>query len=498
MICVSIGRTRHKMMVLEHQQLAQRGAELVELRLDYLSHLPDLARLLKERPTPVVITLRRSEDKGRWRGDGLQRLTLLRQAIALGAEYVDLEWDIAPQIRRYGDTKRIISYHNFDETPDNLAEIHAKMSKLDPDIIKLATMANAPGDIVRMLQLVKNSSIPTAGFCMGEFGMASRILCGKYGSPLTYATFNKDRELAPGQLAFDEMKHLYRYDQINAETKVFGVLGDPLAQSRSPLIHNAAFQHLGLNAVYVPFRVPKDKLQATLRDFDWLDVSGYSVTIPHKQDVLSTASVLDESVQTIGAANTLWRDAGGQWHATNTDYLAALQTMSLALQTDADDHFVLAGRKVLMLGAGGVAKAIGAGIMKHGGILMIASRNHARAKELAEKLGCQNVLWENRGAQFADILINCTPVGMHPDVENTPFADNWMRDGMLVFDTIYNPENTLLIKQAKLRDCRTATGLEMFIRQAAAQFELFTGHEPPIEHMREALRRELSPVRLNP
>ncbi len=496
MICVSIGRTRHKMVVLEHQALAQRGAELVEFRLDYLSHLPDLARLLKDRPTPVVITIRKHEDKGRWRDTEEQRLTLLRQAIVQGVEYVDLELEIASQIRRYGKTKRIISYHNFNETPEDLADIHARMTKLDPDIIKLATMANSPGDMVRMLQLVKHSGVPTAGFCMGELGLASRVLCGKYGSPLTYATFSKDRELAPGQLSFDEMKNLYHYDKINADTQVFGVLGDPLAHSLSPLIHNAAFQHLGMNAVYVPFRVPKNKLLTTLRDFDWFNVSGYSVTIPHKEDVIAQAAFVDQSVETIEAANTLWRDNGGQWHATNTDYLAALQTMSLGLDEDADNHFVLAGRKVLMLGAGGVAKAIAAGVVKNGAALMIASRTHTRAKELAEKLGCQHILWENRGAQYADVLVNCTPVGMHPNVDETPFADNWMRESMLVFDTIYNPENTLLIKQAKQRECRTASGLEMFIRQAAAQFVLFTGREAPIEHMREVLRRELSPVRV--
>ncbi len=498
MICVSIGRTRHKMVTLEHQALAQKGAELVEYRLDYLSHLPDLGRLLQDRPTPIVITIRRAEDKGRWRDTEEQRQTLLRQAIVQGVEYVDLEMDIAQQIRRYGKTKRIISFHNFRETPEDLADIHAKMTKLDPDIIKLTTMANSPGDMVRILQLVKHSSVPTAGFCMGDFGTASRILCGKYGSPLTYATFNKDRELAPGQLSFDEMKHLYRFDQINADTQVFGVLGDPLAHSYSPLIHNAAFQQLGMNAVYVPFRVPKDKLQATLRDFDWLDVKGYSVTIPHKEDVIGKADLSDEAVQSIGAANTLWKDAGNQWHATNTDYLAALQTLAIGLDSEPDNHFVLAGKRVMMLGAGGVAMAIGAGVVKNGGILMLASRTHARAKELAERLDCQHVLWENRGAQYADVLINCTPVGMHPDVDNSPFADNWMREGMLVFDTIYNPENTLLLKQAKLREAKTISGLEMFIRQAAAQFELFTGQPAPIEHMRETLRQELSPVRLKP
>ncbi len=497
MICVSIGRTRHKMMVLEHQALAQRGAELVELRLDYLSHIPDLGRLLKESPTPVVITIRRAEDKGRWRDSEEQRQTLLRQAIVQGVAYVDLEMDVAPLIRRYGTTKRIISYHNFNETPHDLAEIHARMTKLDPDIIKIVTMANAPGDMVRMLQLVKHASVPTAGFCMGELGLASRVLCGKFGSPLTYATFNKDRELAPGQLSFDEMKYLYRYDQINADTKIFAVIGDPLSHSLSPLIHNAAFRKLGLNAVYVPFRIPKDKLLPTLNDFEWFDVRGYSVTIPHKEAVIEKAQHVSPSVQTLQAANTLWKNANGQWQATNTDYLAALQTLAIGLGAEPENHTVLSGRKVLMLGAGGVAKAIGAGVVENGGILQIASRTHARAKELAEKIGCQHCLWENRGAMFVDVLINCTPVGMHPNVDDSPFADNWLRDGMLVFDTVYNPENTLLLKQARQREAKTVSGLEMFVRQAAAQFELFTGQPAPLETMREVLRRHLSPVRIN-
>ncbi len=206
MICVSIGRTRHKMVVLEHRALAERGAELVELRIDWLSHMPDLSRLLADRPTPCVVTCRRKSDRGRWRGSEDQRLALLRSAIVAGVEYVDLEDDVAGQIPRYGDTKRIVSHHNFDETPRNLEDIYKRICGFDPDIVKLVTMANAPSDIVRMLRLVADADLPTIGFCMGELGVASRLLCGKYGSPFTYATFSTERELGPGQLSFEEMR----------------------------------------------------------------------------------------------------------------------------------------------------------------------------------------------------------------------------------------------------------------------------------------------------
>ncbi|MGE3313550.1 MAG: shikimate dehydrogenase [Planctomycetaceae bacterium] len=495
MICVSIGRTRHKMVILEHQALAERGAELVEFRLDWLSRAPDLPRLLADRPTPCVITCRRQADRGRWRGSEEQRLAILRAAIVAKVEYVDVEDDIAHTIRRYGPTKRIISNHNFEETPEDLEEIHERLCKLDPDIVKIVTMANTPGDAVRMLQLVKNAKVPTVGFCMGELGLLSRVLCGKYGSPFTYASFSSERELAPGQISFDQMRQLYHYERINAETDVYGVLGDPIAHSMSPLIYNATFRKEGINAVYLPFRVLKQTLPETMAEFEWLNVRGYSVTIPHKEAVLEEIPRHDAAVEEIGAANTLYRDFTGQWTASNTDYEAALATIRLGLQEGENRDAELSGKKVLVLGAGGVAKAICLGLVKAGAGVTICSRTHARAIALAEKLGCQQIQWENRGAVYADILVNCTPVGMHPNVDESPFAMNWFRDGMLVFDTIYNPENTLLLKEARQHNCRTVSGVEMFIRQAALQYERFVNQAAPIDSMRETLRNGISAVR---
>lgn len=499
MICVSLGRTRHRMMIAEHQALAQRGAELVELRIDWLSHLPDLSRLLKDRPTPVVITCRRASDKGLWRGTEDQRCTLLRSAIVAGVEYVDLEEDTAKQIRRYGKTKRIVSHHDFEETPHDLEAIHNRLSKLDPDIIKIVTMAHTPADSIRMLKLVQSAQIPTVGFCMGELGIFGRILCGKFGSPFTYATFSKDRTMAPGQLSFEDMKRIYRYDRINAETEIYGVLGDPVGHSLSPLIHNSGYKALNLNKVYVPFRVPKDQFKFTLDQFEWLGVKGYSVTIPHKEAVMDRTSNFDGPVSLIGAANTLYKDERNAWWAANSDYDAALQALATAGadetgQAPSPEEF-LQGKKVLMLGCGGVAKAIGLGVMNCGGALIVTNRTHARAVELAQRLGCQQVTWENRGAQYADVLINCTSVGMHPQVNESPFEEHWLREGMVVFDTVYNPEQTLLLKHGKTRGCKTVSGVEMFVRQAAVQFHKFTGQAAPLDLMRKEIRRAISAVR---
>jgi 3-dehydroquinate dehydratase / shikimate dehydrogenase len=494
MICVSIGRTRHNMVVMEHRALADKGAELVELRLDWLSRPPDLTRLLKDRPTASVVTCRRQSDRGRWKWSEEQRRAVLRAAIVAEVEYVDLEDDVAGSIPRWGKTKRIVSHHDFESTPDDLELIHARMCTLNPDVVKLVTMANAPSDIVRMLRLVATAKVPTVGFCMGELGAASRVLCGKYGSPFTYASFSKERELAPGQISFGEMKHLYRYDGINRDTQVFGVVGDPIAQSYSPLVHNAAYRKEKMNCVYLPFRVPRDSLEQTLRDFQWLDVRGYSVTIPHKEAVANWADFGSETVRGVGAANTLFlRD--GVWRAENTDYEAALDCIELAQDVAHELDGDLAGKKVLVLGAGGVARAIGHGLLSRGCDVTITNHNNKRAKLLASELGCRQIKWENRATELIDMLVNCTPVGMYPDrMDETAYPVNWMRDGMLVFDTVYNPENTLLLKDARSRDCVTVSGLEMFVRQAAAQFELFTGKPAPLETMREALRRGISAV----
>jgi 3-dehydroquinate dehydratase / shikimate dehydrogenase len=481
------------MVIAEHQALAQRGAQLVELRLDWLSKPPDLHRLLAERPTPVVVTCRRPVDGGRSKMTEDQRQALLRQAIVAGVEYVDLEDDIATKIRRYGQTKRIVSFHDFNGTPDSLEERHAHMCTLDADIIKIVTMAQSPRDNIRLLKLVKDARIPTIAFCMGEFGLVSRVLCGKYGAPFTFATFSSDRVLAPGQLSFDEMKNLYRFDQINSQTEVYGVLGDPIAQSYSPRIHNAAFRHDGLNAVYLPMRVPAEELDETLEAYAWLDVRGYSVTIPHKERALHLANFRDDIVDDIGAANTLFRDDRNNWYAGNTDFEAALSSIKMGLELKGDPE--LAGKRVLLLGAGGVAKAIGQGVLRAGAALTITNRTRSRGQELATHLGCQFVAWENRGAAYVDVLVNCTPIGMYPNMNETPFQDNWLREGTVVFDTIYNPEQTLLIKQARERGCHVVSGLEMFVAQAAAQYHCFTRQSAPVDVMREALRRGISAVR---
>lgn len=523
MICVSIGRGRHKHMIAEHAHLVEQGAELVELRLDFIRRDVNLRRLLAERPCPVIVTCRREQDGGRWTGKEADRLMLLRTAIAEGVEYIDLEEDVAGSIPRYGKTKRIVSLHNFQETPHELQEIYERLAAMDADIVKIAAMAHHPHDNLRMLRLVRDAKVPTVGICMGEIGMPSRILCGKFGSPYTYATFHHERALAPGQISFQHTKDLYRYDAINAETEVFGVIADPVGHSLSPVVHNAAFRDLEMNRVYLPFRVPREHLEQFVQDCRELGVRGLSVTIPHKEAILKLLTHSDAVVRGIGAANTVVF-AEDRVEGYNTDHHAAMQSLERALrrqqeaaqlapeeaavaagsQTRDDTHAELAdetasplsGRVALLLGAGGVARAIAYGLSRRRAQVVVAGRTLERSEALAKRVGGQAVEWNRRFAVKADIVINCTPLGMHPNVDETPYEGKFLREGAVVFDTVYNPEQTLFIKEGRQRGCVTVTGVDMFVSQAAMQFELFTGKKAPTDLMRREMKRAIGPVKI--
>lgn len=565
MICVSIGRGRHKQILAEHAQLVEDGAELVELRLDYIRTAVNLKRLTGDRPGPVVITCRRREDGGMWSGTKEARQVLLRSAIASGVEYVDLEEDLASVIPRFGSTKRIVSYHNFRETPGNIESVYDRMLQLDADILKIVAMANSPSDNLKMLELINRSDVPTVAFCMGDIGTPSRILCGAFGAPFTYATFHHERSLAPGQLSYHDMVKQYRYNDLNSDTEVFGVIADPVGHSMSPLLHNRTFRDYKMNRVYLPFRVTEEELGEFLEECPKLGIRGLSVTIPHKEEILRHVNWQERAVSEIGAGNTILFDPKKGSVCYNTDYHAALSSImnefhskarddearaeaeaALAAKAEAEaegkgtadgqsqddddpemevdtvaepidkelrpselspvrriddepvdltDIAVLKDKTALILGAGGAAKAIAFALSHAGAQVVVTNRTEERARALADSLKCVAVNWTLKHEVNADLIVNCTPIGLHPNLDVSPIEKRHLRRGTIVFDTVYNPEQTLLIKQAREMGCRIISGIEMFVRQAAMQFELFTGEPQPLEAMRTTMRRAISPVR---
>ena len=238
-------------------------------------------------------------------------------------------------------------------------------------------------------------------------------------------------------------------------------------------------------------RIPGGTLATTLLALEPLNISGCSVTIPHKQEAVQMADVPDTEAEEIGAANTLLKD-NARWHATNTDCDAVEQTVLEGLKGLPNTTEGLEEKRVLVLGAGGAARAAIQAMLRQGARVTVTNRTQKRGQQLAAEMECKFLQWENRSTEFHDVLINCTSVGMHPQVDETPFAEHWFRESTLVFDTVYNPENTLLLKQARERGCATASGVEMFVRQAARQFEIFTGHDAPREYMEETMRRAMA------
>lgn len=496
-VCAVIGRTRHKMMQAEIQEAAKQGAKLIELRLDFLAKAPDFKRLLDKRPCPMVATFRRPEDGGRWKGTEEQRLILMRQAVVAGFDYLDVEVDIADQIARFGKVKRIVSYHNLREVPDKLELIYEQMCEEDADLIKICVTAQQTSDNLRVLNLLKNPPRPTIAFCMGDLGTCSRILGLRMGMPFTYGAFNRERQIAPGILPFQDLQKTYFIEKITPQTKVFGVIGDPVSHSLSPLIHNAAMRHMGMDGVYLPFRVPRGDLVSFLKSFSAIPVQGYSVTIPHKEPAARFAQEKDASVTMMGAANTLLATETG-FSATNTDAQAAIDSLRAHLPVGADNNpSNLSQRYVLILGAGGVARAIAHGLKREGTAIVIANRTEERGLKLAEEIGCKCVDWSARHSVICDTLINCTSVGMHPNLDESPIHHSFLKPGLMVFDTIYTPETTMLIREARARGCHILTGVDMFVRQAGLQFKVFTGEDPPLDLMTRLVRRALSPVNIH-
>lgn len=342
--------------------------------------------------------------------------------------------------------------------------------------------------------MVKQAKLPTVGMCMGDIGTPSRILLARYNAPFTYATFHHERALAPGQLSFDQMVGIYRYEELNDKTELFGVIADPIAHSLSPQIHNAALQQQGINAVYVPFRVPPDTLAQFIEDVPQLGIKGLSVTIPHKEAVAKHVTKVTHAAKGINAVNTLvFRD--GEIIGCNTDCEAAMYALEQGLGAAGQQPSPLQNKRVLVLGAGGVSRAILYGLKMRGARSAVASRTRSRADQLADEFGAKSIDWNARHTVPADVIVNGTPIGMHPNVDETPYNKSHLKPSMLVFDTVYNPETTLLVKEARSHGCATVTGVEMFVRQAGLQYNLFTGKEPPLEIMRETLKRITGPVK---
>ncbi len=463
---------------------ALRSTRTVELRLDWLrddkERLLFIGWLAVHRPRAnLIATCRRRIVGGRFPDGVAKQVVFLLLAVLSGCAWCDLEMDAAAAFRAskmkaHMDRSRLlISLHDFHRTPKNLGAMVRRLERCGGDAIKIATQCDSLAESLRVLALARGKRRVVA-VPMGEVGLPARVLALRAGSALAYAAVAE--ATAPGQPMLEEMKNLYRADRLNRRTRVYGVIGDPVAHSLSPLMHNVGFQARRMNAVYLPFRV------GDLRDFLGsiapLGVAGFSVTLPHKEKMLRYLDDCDPLARAIGAVNTVVVRGGGKLYGYNTDYVGVLRALERRVR--------LRGSRVLIYGAGGAARAVAFALAQGGAIVCICARRLERAQALARAAGGAALKRGRLRREFFDAIVNATPVGMHPQADGLPLAAAEL-NCRVVMDLIYRPMKTRLLDLAERRGIETISGVEMFLAQGTAQWEIWTGIRAPVAAMRRAV-----------
>lgn len=487
------------------------GADLAEIRVDLLDEgeRAGWERALRDRVLPVVVTNRAGWEGGAAPPGEPARLQVLADAAAAGAEFIDIELAAFDEFKSLfgaaaipAPTRLILSHHDFERALDvgEIAKLYRRMVNEDTDVCKIAMAGRSATDNApAFAALLEARDRPLVMLVMGELGQCSRVLAGKYGAFMTFASVGAGRESAPGQVATPTLLDMYRFREITPETEVYGVIGNPVSHSMSPALHNAAFAAAAIDAVYVPLKVDDD-VARFIRTMSPFGFAGFSVTIPGKVPALEAMDDVEEVTAKIGAMNTVVTSSEGTLSGHNTDWVAAISAIEDGL---AGADKVLKGARVLCIGAGGAARGLAYGALARGAAhVVIVNRTHAKAVALAEDIGdgasaepLESLA--SPGPAGYDVIMNTTSVGMHPAVENSPIpggvAGLERLGSPLVFDAVYNPLETQLLQDAKGAGCVCVSGLEMFVRQAAEQFRLwFPSRTPDVELMRSVVLDRLA------
>lgn len=459
-------------------------ADLFEVRADHVRDF-DLEALLRARTKPILLTCRSESEGGRSpAADAPRRRRLLAEAFRLGFDFVDVEAssgfdEIAAERKGRG---LVLSVHDFERTPEDLDGIFERMAARRPEIVKIVTRARSIADLGRVLAFARRRAKARqpgdpalVTFAMGPEAVASRILGGRYGAPFTFAAPANGLEAAPGQLPARTLAEVYRAREVGPATKVYGVLGVDVLRSLSPAIHNRAFKELGLDAVYVPLQA--ESFEAFRRALPDLDLSGFSVTRPYKQDVLALLEECEPQARRTASVNTV-AVREGRLLGCSTDGDGVLGP--LRRRTD------VSGRRVALIGAGGAARAAAFALKSAGAVVTVLGRRSEQAAEVAAATGAEHAPLGALASLDWDVLLNATPVGSGAVPGQSPVPAGSLRPNAIVFDMVYEPLETPLLAAARAKGCETIDGLEMLVAQAAGQLSFWTGREAPLEAMAAA------------
>jgi 3-dehydroquinate dehydratase/shikimate dehydrogenase len=462
---------------------AETTADLVELRLDGVRD-PDVAGALAGRRRPVIVTCRAAWEGGRFDGSEEERRAILRSALGHGAELVDVEWRAGfHDVIGAAPDRVVLSHHDVDATPADLGARYREMRRSGAAVVKLAVATPRLADVLPLYELSRlRAPGDRAVFVgMGPAGLLTRVLAARFGCAWTYA----GTDAAIGQLTPCDMRHSWRFGEVSAACDLYGLAGRPVAHSLSPAMHNAAFRATRADALYVPFEAGSAAEFATVARA--LGVRGASVTTPFKRDLFAEVDDTDDVARRVGAVNTI-RVESGRWSGTNTDvegFLAPLEAVR-----------AVSGLRAAVLGTGGAAAAVAVALVSRGASVTVHSREVARARELAARVGADAAAGPPRGGSW-DLLVNATPVGLDDDRSPVPPDALAPTAGSppgrrLVDDLIYGHRPTPLLVQARAAGCDTLDGLGMLVAQAERQFTWWTGASPPAGVFLEAATRALS------
>lgn len=491
-ICIAMGFPDVEKLLDRARKEVEGGESFIEFRLDYLPSpeqgLRAIERFLVEFPEVTILaTCRRHQNHGKFNGSVEEQIRILESAVKSGARAVDIEIESAENAGSRLDAFQgrawvVLSYHNYDGTP-SMEPVLRRMLRVSADAYKVVTTARKPSDINRVLSMAKaHPRTPLVLLAMGEIGFPTRVLSTAWGGLYTYAAPVASEGTAAGQMCARLLKQLYRVEKFTRAAKVYGVIADPVRHSISPAVHNRAFQARRLDAVYLPFLVKPPHLKDFLLLAEKLPISGFSVTIPHKQKILRYLDSVEPLARRIGAVNTVWRKAG-RWRGTNTDAEAVVAPLAKMLK--------LAKSSVLVVGNGGAARGAAFALTDAGSTVAIVGRNPDRVRALAKITGAEPLLREQLSGREFDALVHATPLGMHGAHEQECFFNDHIPAG-LVFDMVYNPHHTVLIQRAGEQGKTIIHGVEMFVQQAVRQFEIWTGESAPRPVMEKAALEAIS------
>ncbi len=385
---------------------------------------------------------------------------------------------------------RICSHHDFDRVPRDLEFIYERLTDTLADIVKIAVQTDDISDglpLWKLLGRTRKKDQQLIPIAMGEAGKWTRILGLAYGAPLTYASLETGKEVAPGQISAEDLRDVYRVKELSEQTEIYGVIGDPVKFSLSPYMQNAGFKAANLNAVFIPFEVKN--LESFITRFlpeSGLNIRGLSVTIPHKQAIMKYLDEIDETARKIGAVNTV-KIVDGKLRGYNTDAPGFIKPLKKALKNTGGE---LSGARAAIIGAGGAARAVIYALQKEGAKVTVFARDTRKAEGLAGEFSTDLKSLETADFTGFDIVINATPLGMKGKFEGqTPSTFSQLNGISAAYDLVYIPEETPFIQEARTAGVPIVIGgAEMLVAQGAEQFEIWTGNSASLRLWKLCMR----------